>query len=92
MVKQWENSKDDNYSNNQICFGNFTFSGSCKEDNVQASLHENEVANYVKALTAIETSNNYMDHVKPKKLTQYSIKKGVKEFPEGQTICYQGNG
>ena len=44
--------------------------------------HEDEVANYVELLTAIEGSDDYVDYIQAKQFTQYSIKKGLKEFPE----------
>ena len=44
--------------------------------------HEDEVTNYIELLTAIEGSDDYVDYIKAKQLTQYSIKKGLKEFPE----------
>ena len=81
MVKQQQKFKDDDYSYNQIGFGDFDLSGSCKEDNVQVLLHENVVANFVEVLTGIEASNDYVDRVKAKQFTQYGIKKGLKEFP-----------
>ena len=54
VVKQPQNFKDGDYPYNQVDFCNFAFLGSCKEDNVQVLLHENEVSNYFKALTVIE--------------------------------------
>ena len=45
-------------------------------------LHEDEVANYIELLTPIECSDDYVDYVQAKQFTQYSIKKGLKEFPE----------
>ena len=55
-------------------------SGICKEEKIQVLLHENEVSNQIEALTVIEQSNEYVDHVKAKQFTQYSIKKGLKEI------------
>ena len=61
VVKQPENFDDNIYSYNQIGFGDFAFSESCKGEKVQVLSHEDEVANYIESLTAIEGSDDYVD-------------------------------
>ena len=79
VVKQPESFKDDDYSYNQIGFGD---SENSKGEKVQVLSHEDEVANYIELLTAIEGSGDYVDYNMAKKFSQYTIKKGLKEFPE----------
>ena len=40
--------------------------------------HENERANYIESLTAIEGSKDYVEYIQAKQFTQYSVKKGLK--------------
>ena len=54
VVKQAESYKDSDYSYNQIGFCYFAFSESRKGEKVQVLSHEDEVANYIELLTAIE--------------------------------------
>ena len=82
VVKQAESYKDADYSYTQNDFGDFAFSESRNADKVKVLKHEDEVANYIESLTAIEGSDDYVDYIKAKQFTQYSIKKGLKEFPD----------
>ena len=44
--------------------------------------HEDKVANYIESLTTIKGSDDYVDYIKAKQFTQYSIKNGLKELPD----------
>ena len=82
VVKQAESYKDADYSYTQSDFGDFAFSESRNADKVKVLKYEDEVANYIELLTAFEGSDDYVDYIKAKQFTQYSIKKGLKEFPD----------
>ena len=54
MVKEPQNFKDADYSYTQFEVGDFAFSGSSREERIQALSYEDEVQHYIEALNDIE--------------------------------------